>query len=395
MKKTYEELLEDFKKAAEEGNAKLREEIKAEIEALKKVNPKDRPDDKAGTKDEEPKFASFGEQLKAIADVEIKHKFDPRLKAATGANEGVGAEGGFLVQPQFTDGLLMEAYNTGILAKDCWKIPMSKNSLTMNLINETSRANGSRRGGIQAYWAAEAGTKTASKPAYRQFKLSLKKLIGLYYATDELLEDSIALESTIKKLFAEEFGFKIDDAIVNGTGVGEPLGLLNGSGLVSQVAETGQAAATVEAKNIIKMWNRMPARYRKKAKWYINQDVEPQLMQMWTEAGLGGVPVWMPPGGLITAPSGTLLGRPVEPIEQCAALGTVGDIILADASQYALGEKAGGIKAASSIHVRFIYDESAFRFVLRLDGQPLWNSAVTAFKGSTTRSPYVALATRS
>ena len=395
MKKTYEELLEDFKKAAEEGNAKLREEIKEQLEALKKVNPKDRPNDNAEAKDETPKFASLGEQLKAIANVEIKHTLDPRLKAATGANEGVGAEGGFLVVPEFTEGLLMEAYNTGILAKDCWKIPMSKNSLTMNLISETSRADGSRRGGLQAYWAAEAGTKTASKPAYRQFKLSLKKLVGLYYATDELLEDTTALESTIKKLFAEEFGFKIDDAIINGTGAGQPLGILNGAGLVSQAAETDQTAATVVSQNIINMWNRMPAKNRKKAKWYINQDVEPQLMQMYVDAGLGGVPVWMPPGGLITSPSGTLLGRPIEPIEQCAALGTVGDIILADASQYALGEKAGGIKAASSIHVRFIYDESAFRFVLRLDGQPLWNSAVTAFKGSTTRSPYVALETRS
>ena len=135
------------------------------------------------------------------------------------------------------------------------------------------------------------------------------------------------------------------------------------------------------------MWNRMPAKNRIKAKWYINQDVEPQLMQMYIPAGLAGVPVWMPPGGLITAPAGTLLGKPVEPIEQCSALGTVGDIILADLTRYVIGEKAGGIKAASSIHVRFIYDESAFRFVLRLDGEPLANSAVTAFKGGTTRTP--------
>ena len=393
MKKTYEELLEDFKKATEEGNAKMREEIKEAIEALKKIDPKDRPDDKS-TKNEESKFATFGEQLLAVAKFSIKHELDPKLKAASGLNEGVGAEGGFLVQPEFTDGLLIDAYKTGILAKECWNVPMSRSNLTMNLIDETSRANGSRRGGILTYWAAEAGTVTATKPKFRQAKLSLNKLFGLYYATDEMLEDSVALGATMKKLFAEDIGFKIDDGIINGTGAGQLLGILNGAGLVTQNKETDQAVDTVEAKNIIKMWNRMPAANISKAKWYINQDVMPQLIQMYIPAGLGGVPVFMPPGGLVVSPHGTLMGRPIQPIEQCAALGDVGDIIFADMSQYILGQKTGGIKAAASIHVQFLTGEQTFRFTLRLDGQPLKNSAVTAFKGGTTRSPYVALQAR-
>ena len=394
---SIESLMEKLNEATKENNKQLMAEMDEKIKELTKIDPKDRPNDNVDTKDEQPKFKILGEQLKAIADVEIKHVLDPRLveaKAASGLNEGVGAEGGFLLQEEFTEGILMDAYNTGILAKECWNIPMSKSSLSMNLLDETSRADGSRRGGILVYWDAEADAYTATKTKLRKVRLNLHKMTGLYYATDEVLEDTVALGSLMKKLFAEDFGFKIDDGIVNGTGAGQLLGILNGAGLISQAKETGQAAATVEAKNIIKMWNRMPAANRGKAKWYINQDVEPQLMQMYVPAGLGGVPVWMPPGGLVSSPSGTLMGRPIEPIEQCAALGTVGDIILADLSQYALGQKAGGIKAASSIHVRFLYGEQTFRFTLRLDGQPLKNSAVTAYKGSTTRSPYVALATR-
>ena len=390
-----ESLMEKLNEATKENNKQLMAEIDEKLKELTKVDPKDRPNDNAEAKNETPKFDSFGQQLLAIKDWSTKHVLDPRLKAASGLNEGVGDEGGFLVQPEFTDSLLMDAYETGILAKDCWNIPMSKSQLSLNLINETSRADGSRRGGLLTYWGAEAGTPTAAKPSFRQAKLSLNKLFGLYYATEEMLEDATALGATMKKLFAEDMGFKIDDAIVNGTGVGMPLGILNGAGLISQTAETGQTAATVVAQNVIKMFNRMPAKYRSKAKWYINQDVEPQLMQMYIEAGLGGSSVFMPPGGLISAPSGILLGRPVEPIEQCAALGTVGDIIFADLSQYMLGQKAGGIKAASSIHIMFLTGESTFRFTLRIDGQPLKNSALTPFSGSTTRSPYVALATRS
>ena len=52
----------------------------------------------------------------------------------------------------------------------------------------------------------------------------------------------------------------------------------------------------------------------------------------------------------------------------------------------------GGVEAASSIHVKFVEDETAFRFVFRVDGQPIWASAVTPFQGSDTVSPFVALA---
>jgi hypothetical protein len=55
----------------------------------------------------------------------------------------------------------------------------------------------------------------------------------------------------------------------------------------------------------------------------------------------------------------------------------------------------GNVDAQVSMHVRFLYDEQVFRFVYRADGEPSWNSALTPYKGTTTYSPFVALATRS
>lgn len=89
-----------------------------------------------------------------------------------------------------------------------------------------------------------------------------------------------------------------------------------------------------------------------------------------------------------------LLGRPVIPVEHCATLGTPGDIILADFSQYAMADK-GGVQAASSIHVRFLNDESTFRFIYRVDGQPTWKKPLTPKNGSNTYSPFIQLSTRS
>ncbi len=105
----------------------------------------------------------------------------------------------------------------------------------------------------------------------------------------------------------------------------------------------------------------------------------------------------MPAGGLSGQPYGTLFGRPVLAIEQAATLGTQGDIVFADLTNgYILAEK-GGIQQDMSVHVQFVYDESVFRFVLRVDGQPVRAAALTPYKGgaSYTQSHFVALDTRS
>lgn len=343
-------------------------------------------------------WKSLGEQLAAVRNAALPGgSVDPRLtiKAASGLNESIGSDGGFLVEQDFVAELLKRAYETAILASKIKKIPLSTNanSLKINAIDETSRVNGSRWGGIQAYWEGEAEQYNAKKPKFRPMNLNLKKLTGLCYATDELLEDAAALEAVISEGFAEEFGFKIDDAIINGTGAGMPQGIMNSNSLVTVAKEGGQAAATIAVENIVKMWARCWGRSRQNAEWYINQDIEPQLYTMSLAVGTGGVPVYMPANGLSGSPYGTLFGRPVIPLEQCQTLGTVGDIILGDLSQYVAIDK-NGINAASSIHVRFDYGETAFRFTYRIDGQPIWNAPLTPFKGSNTLSPFVALATR-
>jgi len=344
------------------------------------------------------RFSNFGEQLRAVIEAaKPGGSIDNRLsiKAATGLNENVGSDGGFLVDDDFTKEILKRAYDTGVLASRCNKVPLSTNAtgLKINAIDESNRANGSRWGGIQAYWEGEADALTGSKPKFRQMELNLHKLTGLCYATDELLLDSTALEAVISQGFAEEFGFKLDDAILNGTGAGMPLGILNGKALVQVPKVVGQAAGTINIQNIVGMWSRCWGRSRQNAVWYINQDIEPQLYTMSLAVGTGGLPVYMPAGGVSGSPYSTLFGRPVVPLEQCPTLGTSGDILLGDLSQYLIIDK-GGINAASSIHVRFLYDENCFRFIYRVDGQPVWNNALTPFKGSNTLSPFVATATR-
>lgn len=349
---------------------------------------------------EKKPWESFGEQMRAIRYActpggPIDVRLAPEARAATGMSEGVPADGGFLVQTDFAAELIREMYEVGTVANRCRRVPIGANAngLKMNGIDETSRADGSRWGGVRAYWEGEADTATATKPKFRQMSWNLKKLLAFCYTTDELLEDTTALGAILSQAFAEEMAFKLDDAIINGDGAGKPMGVMSSPCLVSQTKETGQAASTIVTENIFKMWSRMWPRSRANAVWFINQDIEPQLHTMTLAVGTGGIPVYLPAGGLSASPYSQLFGRPVIPIEMCQTLGTTGDIILADMSQYLLIDK-GGLKQDYSIHVRFLYGEGTYRFMYRADGQSLWMSAKTPFKGSATTSPFVVLATR-
>ena len=362
-----------------------------------KIDPNDGPAiDPAG----EQRFDSFGDFLMAVRQAEVRGgNVDPRLyevRAATGMGEAVPADGGFLVQTDFSAQLLTRAYETGVLVSKVTRMPLSGNSdsIKVNAIDETSRATGSRWGGVQVYWKDEGSAATNKKPKFRQIKLEVNKLIGLCYATDELVADAAALESVIMQAFGEEFGFVLDDAIMNGDGAGKPLGILNGGGLVTVAKETGQAATTLVAENIENMYARMWGRSKRNGVWFINTDVWPQLFRLNHAIGTSGVPVFMPPGGISNSPFGSLFGRPIQDLEQCQTLGTKGDIYFADLSQYVLADK-GAMQTASSMHVKFIEDEMTFRFTYRVDGQPIWNSPLTPYKGTAnTLSPFITLAAR-
>jgi HK97 family phage major capsid protein len=350
-------------------------------------------------------FRTFGEQITAVIRAGRTGEIDPRLlqlRAASGTSETVPSDGGFLVQQDFASEIMQRTYEYGQVLSRCRRIPIGANSngLKMLAVDETSRATGSRYGGVQVYRTNEADPLTGKKPKVRLMEMSLKKLTGLAYATDELIQDSTAMEAILSQSFQEELTFTIEDEIVNGTGAGQMLGIMNSACLVTVSAEGSQVATTFVAENAMKMWARLWARSQQNAVWFINQDVLPQLWQMNVKiknvAGtenVGGMPVFMNAGTIAGQPYGTLFGRPVIPVEYCQTLGTKGDVILADLSQYVVIDK-GGVQAASSIHVRFLNDEQTFRWVVRNDGQPTWNAALTPYKGSNTLSPFVCVAAR-
>jgi HK97 family phage major capsid protein len=333
-------------------------------------------------------------QLNLGSSHKLKSWFGQWSKATPpGMSETTASDGGVLVPPQFISTLLMRAYDNDLLARTRL-FPMSSNVLRIPAVNETSRADGSRFGGIRGYWKGEGPpAQPYSKPGLAEVKLEANTLILLVRVTNELLEDAAALEVYVNDMAAQELNFKLGDGIVNGDGVEKPLGILQSPAKVTQAAEGGQAADTIVANNIVKMWSRMWAGCRDNAVWLINQEIEPQLYTMTIGTAGANLVVYLPPGGLSASPYATLMGRPVIPVEFCSALGNEGDIILWDPTTYLTGTR-NGMQSLASAHVFFDTNEMAYRFTFRMDGRPWWLSPLTPFKGTNTRSCIVTLADR-
>jgi HK97 family phage major capsid protein len=328
------------------------------------------------------------EFFKAVYNAEVYGHSDDRLNAlkATGLNEAIPSQGGFLVPQQIASGIFENMWSVGSVLSQFTAINVAGNNLTIPAIDETTRVDGGRMGGVRGYWMAEAADKTASKPKFRVVDLKLKKVAALVYATDELLADASAMESWIVNNVPNELRFMVEAALIGGDGIGKPLGILSSPALVQAVRTD---ANEIDSWDIARMWAR---RYPGAGNyvWFANASIMPQIYQLL----VGNVPVYQSGmSGYTNTPSGTIFGRPVIETEYNPALGTVGDLLLAAPSQYAFIAK-GGIQAASSIHVKFVQDETAFRFVYRCDGQPIWTSAVTPYKGGAGNSisPFVALA---
>lgn len=334
-------------------------------------------------------FNSFGEFLQSVANA----TGDPRgvhgipgleYQVVSGLTGDEGTEGAYLVPTEFAADLLEKTYETGQLLNLCHKFPMRRRTLKIPTINETSRANGSRFGGLSLAWTAEGDALPASKPKFGERAMALHKLGGIAYVTDELLQDAAALGAVLTRLFSLEASFVLEDKILNGTGAGLPLGIIGAPATISIAKESGQAADTINRENILNMWSRLWAASKARAVWLAGTGVAPQLYDLSTTSG---APLfrWADDGP-------RLLGRPVIETEYNGLLGDAGDIALVDLGEYLLADR--DLETTSSIHVKFLEDEVAFKFILRVDGQPGWSEPTTPKNSAATVSPFLVLEAR-
>lgn len=338
-------------------------------------------------------YKSFGEYAKTVVAASIGNGFDQRLAAAPGTvgSEGVGQDGGFLIPPDFSKDIFQLS-----LADDSL-IPMTDNVETgaNSMIFPKDETTPWGTDGVRAYWQVEGSAALATKPKFGTSLMQLHKLMALVPLTNELLDDTSALNSYLPKLVARSIMWKTNEAIINGDGAGRPQGALNAAAAVVVAKEAAQATQTVATNNILKMIARLPPGSFPNSVWMITPDALPSLFGL----TLGNYPIYLPTtntsaGGLQLSPYGTLMGRPIMVSQHVPVFSAQGDISLLDMSYYRTLTKAGGMQTATSMHLYFDADALAFRTTFRLDGQPKIVAPIAQAKGGLTLSPFVLLAAR-
>jgi HK97 family phage major capsid protein len=390
----FDEKLEEFDLLNAALPAKKDDARKRRLENVKSFDkPKDRRAG-AGNGGGQSEFGGLGERLQAVAR-SVNGFLDPRLRNSLGANESTPSDGGFLVGEDYENDLMSKAYGNDILNLiPRTPIGANSNSLHLRQLKENSRADGSRDGGVLFYWGGEGGTITPSQQAFEKLVLNLEDLFALTYITSQLLEDAPALQAETSQAFRRGMGFSILEAVINGDGINKPSGIMSSPAKITVSAEAGQTASDpLYYENIVKMYARLHPGSQGTAIWMVDQTLIPYLMTLHISVGTGGQPVYQPPNGAAAAPFGTILGRPVFFTEHTQAANTEGDIILWDPQSYRIIDK-GSVNEASSMHVAFLTNEMAFRWVARINGASKWRSPLTPKNGGATLSTIITLATR-
>ena len=321
--------------------------------------------------------------MKAIAKEDYK-----ALKTAGHMVEGEDSQGGFLTPEKYLDDIYGYKVEESIARPRSMIVNMTSDSQKGPKTVETDRSGGTIFG-ISYHWAKEKEDLEAlkSKPTLGQLELIAKKLIATFWATNELINDSLNFTKFIKNTFGKGMGFIQDDEYINGSGVGEILGILASN---ATIHVPRQVVGSVTSTDFGEMARRFcPESWQSKSScWIINQDIAAEFFEL---NAVDANPISM-----VVLNDRSLFGLPVIVSSACQALGVTGDVILADWSYYCIADRE--LRIASSQHqdvsgVGWESDETLYRLIYRGDGQPLVDAPIIPRHGTVdqTISPFVVL----
>ncbi len=341
-------------------------------------------------------FVNYGDFVGAVRNAGnpgFSGPLDDRLafmSAALGQNVAAGDDGGFLVPPAQSNVVFERALEILPIIGQTDRIVLSGPGNSMTIISTVDHDRSGttfRYAGVIPYWTDEAEQITRSNLKFRKTQLIANKLAALSYATDESMSDAVVnFGERLLTKHATAIADELVEAVMFGNGVGRPLGAFISDAAVTLTRGTTTA---IKFEDVINMEERLYGPSDGRAQYYFNgNSCWRQVRTLKLSGGTGN-----DPAAIIDTGARTLDGRAYNKTEHCEALGTKGDIALADFSQYVLLTK-GNVDTAMSIHLRFDFGETAFRSTFRVDGKPHWERPLTPRKGLNQVSPFVLLSTK-
>ena len=300
-----------------------------------------------------------------------------------------GSTGGFAIPTQFRSTLLAVEGAPAVIRPRATVIPAGSPpdaSITMPALDQTG-ATDNVYGGVVVEKTNEGGDKPETEFALRQVTLEPQEMAGYLEATDKLLRNWTAAASLIERLFRNAMFAAEDNEFLRGNGIGGPLGALNAGATYVVPRST---AGTIVFDDVVNMLARLLQRGGSPV-WMASRSVMPHILRL---RNLSGSPA-VGDGALVYQPSlqpgipDMLMGYPIIWHERSPSVGNEGDLLLADWSYYLIKDGSGPF-VASSEHVKFRQNKTAFKIFWTVDGQP-WLTAPFTDEGGCDVSPFVAL----
>jgi HK97 family phage major capsid protein len=308
--------------------------------------------------------------------------------------ESSGTTGGYTTPPEYSNKIFSLSGENTLLVGETDDYNLQSREIVFPILDQTTAPVAGQTafyGGVVATWGAEAALRQETEPKFKELRLVANELSGYALASNNILQDNvIALEQYLTRLFGKALGWFRDYAYLQGDGTGKPQGILNANSALSVTRGTSNQINYVD---IATMYGKLLPESIPTAFWAMQQSAITSFLQMKDASNRLIVQPYWPgaDGGPATArPKFMMLGIPIKTTEKLPALGTKGDLMLIDPKKYATGTRQD-LEIAMSPHVKFLNNQSAFRFIFRGDGKSWLDAAVTLQDATTQVSPFVVL----
>ncbi len=328
-------------------------------------------------------FRDVGEFIRVIDS----GRYDPRLIVDDAQTIGVPSAGGFSVPTQYASEWLDASLPNEIVRNLARVTGMTSEEKQVPGWDGADMSGGATHGGLEMEFLAESAEGTKQTAKLRKITLHARTAAIYVDASIELIQDGKDFAENLQKALIQSIGFGIDRFCIGGTGAGQPLGILNAGCKIQVAKETGQSADSIYYGNLKKMFARQLNPDR--AVWLFNNTAIPELLEQSVAVGIGGshVPLLNESNGKFS-----IFGRPCYFTPHMPTLGDADDCAFVDFNFYALGLRKDVWIDTTDAH-RWVQRERSYRVLLRFDGMPTLNTAITPIHGDTL-SPIVTLAER-
>lgn len=288
----------------------------------------------------------------------------PELKQ-TGMNEGIGADGGFTVPVEYASTVIEFGIQASPILNKVWRVRMKSNSSKWPRLAQT---DDSFFGGMVMTWLDEGHAKPEKKIAFEQVSFTAYKCAGIIVLTDELIEDSlINIVNYVTAVGIRAYMYELEHMVIDGTGVGQGLGIINDPVVVANaVART--AAAAIRFQDFNNLEAAMNENFRN-MEWIMRRATLSAARNL---VDNNNRPIWTQLFGMqngALTPITNILDYPYNITRNANVLGHLGDVILGDLSFYMLATRKD-MTIDVSPYPYWKTDETGVRFVARVDGKP-------------------------